>query len=78
MKRLLTLLLLCITLGSTGAFAQIKFGIKGELYGRADKESRLGFLAIIVTFKRNGGKIHTTLYTELDLCECSSATECDT
>lgn len=31
MKRLLTLLLLCVTLGSTGAFAQIKFGIKGGM-----------------------------------------------
>ena len=31
MKRILTLLLLCVTLGNTGAFAQIKFGIKGGM-----------------------------------------------
>jgi hypothetical protein len=31
MKRLLTLLLLCVTIGSTEAFAQIKFGIKGGM-----------------------------------------------
>ena len=31
MKRLLTLLLLCVTLGNTEAFAQIKFGIKGGM-----------------------------------------------